>query len=327
MSPEPVGPVRVAVLDDYQQVAKTMADWSGRLPGAAVTFFDRHIADEAELTALLAPFEVIVAMRERTPFPRSVLENLPRLRLLVTTGMRNASLDMEASAALGVTVCGTRVHPSGTAELTWALILGLFRDVAADDAGMRAGQWQQSTLAQDLDGEILGVVGLGRLGGRVARVGAAFGMDVAAWSPNLTAERAAEHGARLVTKAELFATAKVVTVHIVLSDRSRGLIGAPELSAMREDSYLVNTSRFPLVDTEALRAALTTTSRPAGVALDVYDTEPLPADHWLRTAPRTLLSPHMGYVTEKTYRVVYEEVVEDIAAFLADPTAPLRPLT
>jgi phosphoglycerate dehydrogenase-like enzyme len=318
--------LRIAVLDDYQQVASTMADWSGRLPGAAVTFFDRHIADEAELVAALAPFEVIVAMRERTAFPRPVLERLPRLRLLVTTGMRNASVDLAAAADLGVTVSGTRAHPPGTAELTWALILGLVRDVAADDAAMRAGGWQ-SAVAQDLDGEILGVVGLGRLGGRVARIGAAFGMDVVAWSPNLTADRAAEHGARLVPKAELFATAKVVTVHMVLSDRSRGLIGAPELGAMREDAYLVNTSRFPLIDSEALRAALTGTPRPAGVALDVYETEPLPGDHWLRTAPRTLLSPHMGYVTAKNYGIFYGDAVEDVAAHLADPAAPLRPLT
>ncbi|WP_329133761.1 D-2-hydroxyacid dehydrogenase family protein [Streptomyces sp. NBC_01476] len=318
--------VSIAVLDDYQQVAPAMADWSGQLPGSSVTCFDRHIADEDELVAALAPFEVIVAMRERTPFPRTVLERLPKLRLLVTTGMRNASFDLAAAADLGITVCGTRAHSPGTSELTWALILGLLRDVGAADARMRAGGWQ-STIAQDLDGEVLGVVGLGRLGGRVATIGAAFGMDVVAWSPNLTHERAAEHGARLVSKEELFAGAKVVTVHMVLSDRSRGLIGAPELAAMREDAYLVNTSRFPILDAEALRAALTTGSRPAGVALDVYDTEPLPAGHWLRTAPRTLLSPHMGYVTEKTYRIFYADAVEDIAAFLTDPTAPVRPLT
>ncbi|MFC4033990.1 D-2-hydroxyacid dehydrogenase family protein [Streptomyces polygonati] len=317
--------VRIAVLDDYQRVAPTMADWSGPLPDTAVTFFDRHIADEAELIAALDPFEVIVAMRERTAFPRAVLEKLPRLRLLVTTGMRNAAIDFAAAADLGVTVCGTRTYEPGTAELTWALILGLFRDVAADDARMRTGGWQ-ATVAGDLDGEILGVVGMGRLGARVARIGAAFGMDVVAWSPSLTAERAAEHGARLVGKADLFATAKVVTVHVALNDGSRGLIGAPELGAMRDDAYLVNTSRFPLIDAEALRTALTTTERPAGLALDVYEIEPLPADHWLRTAPRTLLSPHMGYVTANTYRLFYGDAVDDIAAYLADPSAPLRPL-
>jgi phosphoglycerate dehydrogenase-like enzyme len=313
-------------LDDYQQVAASMADWPGRLPGTAVTYFDRHIADEAELAAALAPFEVVVAMRERTALPRSVLARLPKLRLLVTTGMRNASIDMAAAAELGITVCGTRAHGGGTAELTWALILGLLRDVAGGDAGMRAGGWQ-SSVAQDLDGQLLGVVGLGRLGSRVARIGAAFGMDVVAWSPNLTPERAAEHGARYLPKAELFATAKVITVHMVLSDRSRGLIGGPELAAMREDAYLVNTSRFPILDAAALREALTTTTRPAGVALDVYAIEPLPTDHWLRTAPRTLLSPHMGYVTEKSYRTFYGDVVEDIAAFLATPEEPLRQLS
>jgi phosphoglycerate dehydrogenase-like enzyme len=317
--------VRVAVLDDYQQVAGRMADWEGRLAGCRVSYFERYIGDEKELIAELAPFEVVVAMRERTAFPRSVLEKLPRLRLLVTTGMRNVAIDVKAAKELGITVCGTGMHPAGTSELTWALILGLLRDVAGDDARMRDGKWQTG-IAQDLSGEILGVVGLGRLGSQVARVGAAFGMDVVAWSPNLTQERAAENGARLVGKAELFATAKVVTVHVLLSGRSRGLIGAAELGVMREDAYLVNTSRFPVIDAEALRTALTGTDRPARVALDVYDTEPLPADHWLRTAPRTLLSPHMGYVTEKSYRVFFQDVVEDIAAFLSDPASPLRPL-
>ena len=319
--------IRVAVLDDYQQVARTMADWQGTLPDADVTFFDRHFADEGELTAALEPFEVVVAMRERTAFPRTVFERLPRLRLLVTTGMRNAAIDLAAAADAGVTVCGTRSHPSGTAELTWAMIMNLVRGVAAEDARMHNslvgdGRWQH-TVDQDLDGEVLGVVGLGRLGGKVAAVGAAFGMDVVAWSPNLTAERAAEHGARLVEKAELFATAKIATVHMVLSDRSRGLIGASELSAMRPDGYLVNTSRFGLIDADALRTALRT-GRPAGVALDVYDTEPLPGDHWLRMSPRALLSPHMGYVTAASYRVFYADIVEDITAFQAG--APVRTL-
>lgn len=319
--------IRVAVLDDYQQVASAMADWPGLLPDADVTFFDRHIADEGELTATLEPFDVVVAMRERTAFPRTVFQRLPRLRLLVTTGMRNAAIDLAAAADAGVTVCGTRSHPAGTAELTWAMIMALVRGVPTADARMHNslvtdGRWQH-TVDQDLDGEVLGVVGLGRLGARVAAVGAAFGMDVVAWSPNLTAERAAEQGARLAEKAELFATAKIATVHMVLSERSRGLIGAPELSVMRPDAYLVNTSRFGLIDGDALRTALGT-DRPAGVALDVYDTEPLPDRHWLRTSARTLLSPHMGYVTEKSYRVFYADIVEDIAAFQAG--APVRTL-
>ncbi|SEG47562.1 Phosphoglycerate dehydrogenase [Actinacidiphila yanglinensis] len=314
--------LRVAVLDDYQQVAESQADWSGRLPGAETVFFPRHIADPDELVAALAPFDVVVAMRERTAFPREVLRRLPRLRLLVTTGMRNASLDVAAAAEFGVLVCGTGGYPTGTSELTWAMILGLVRGVAGDDARVRAGGWQQR-VAPDLSGEVLGIVGLGRLGTQVAAVGAAFGMDVVAWSPHLTAERAAEGGARLVGKDELFATAKVATVHMVLAEGTRGLIGDAELGAMRAGSYLVNTSRFGLIEEEALRRALAG-DRPAGVGLDVFDVEPLPDGHWLRTAPRTLLSPHMGYVTEQTYRIFYGDAVEDIAAWQAG--APVRTL-
>lgn len=315
-------PMRVAVLDDYQQVAGELADWSGRLPGAETVFFPRHLADRDELVAALEPFDVVVAMRERTAFPREVLQRLPRLRLLVTTGMRNASLDLAAAAEFGVLVCGTRSHPTGTAELTWAMILGLVRRVADDDAAVRAGGWQQR-IAPDLAGEVLGVVGLGRLGAQVAAVGAAFGMDVVAWSPHLTAERAARGGARAVTKDELFATAKVATVHMVLADDTRGIVGDAELGAMRPDAYLVNTSRFGLVDEGALRRALEA-GRPAGVGLDVFDTEPLPDGHWLRSAPRTLLSPHMGYVTDRTYRIFFTDAVEDIAAWRAG--APVRTL-
>jgi phosphoglycerate dehydrogenase-like enzyme len=306
---------RVAVLDDYQQVAATMADWSSLPAGTDVTYLDRHIADESELVAALEPFEVVVAMRERTRFPATVLRRLPRLRLLVTTGMRNASIDLDAAREAGVLVCGTRANPWSTSELTWALIMGLLRGVAADDARMRAGRWQE-VVGQDLDGQVLGVLGLGRQGGRVARVGAAFGMDVIAWSPNLTDERAAEHGARRVERAELFASAKVVTVHMVLSDRTRGLVGASDLRGMRPDAYLVNTSRAGLVEEAALRKAIED-GWIAGAGLDVYDVEPLPVDHWLRTAPRTLLSPHMGYVTERNYRTFYGDAVEDIAGFLA----------
>jgi phosphoglycerate dehydrogenase-like enzyme len=313
---------RVAVLDDYQRAAADMADWSGALPGVRTTFFAEHIADPADLVAALEPFEVVVAMRERTPFPAEVLRALPRLRLLVTTGMRNASIDLAAARECGVLVCGTRANPWSTSELTWALILGLLRDVAADDARMRGGGWQQG-VGQDLDGQTLGVLGLGRQGGRVAAIGGAFGMDVVAWSPNLTAERAAQAGVRRVEKAELFATAKVVTVHMVLSDRSRSLVGEAELRGMRPDGYLVNTSRAGIVDTEALRRALTE-GWFAGAGLDVYDVEPLPVDHWLRRSPRTLLSPHMGYVSHRNYRTFYGDAVEDIAGYLAGE--PLRRL-
>jgi phosphoglycerate dehydrogenase-like enzyme len=314
--------VRVAVLDDYQGVAASMADWPGRLPGAEVSFFHDHIADPAVLVTALEPFDVVVAMRERTPFPREVLARLPRLRLLVTTGMRNASIDVEAARELGVVVAGTRGRPGGTSELTWALILGLVRDVAGDDARVRAGRWQES-MGLDLEGRTLGVVGLGRLGSQVARVGLAFGMNVIAWSPNLTAERATEQGATLATRESLFASADIVTVHVVLSDRSRGLVGEAELRAMKPSAFLVNTSRGGLVDQDALAKALRE-GWIAGAGLDVFDVEPLPPDHWALTAPRTLLSPHMGYVTEGGYRVFYTDAVEDVAAFLDG--SPVRTL-
>ena len=315
--------VRVAVLDDYQRVAADMADWAGGLPSTEVRFFHDHHSDPDALVTDLESFEVVVAMRERTGFPREVLARLPRLRLLVTTGMSNAAIDLEAAAQLGITVTGTSGVAGGTVELTWALILGLTRTVAADDAHVRAGGWQES-LGGDLGGSTLGLVGLGRLGGRVAHVGRAFGMRVIAWSPNLTAERAEAQGAEAVTKAELFAASDVVSVHMVLRDSTRGLIGEPELRAMRREAILVNTSRGPLIDESALALALDE-GWIRGAGLDVFDIEPLPADHWLRRSPRTLLSPHMGYVTESTYRVFYQDAVEDIVAFLAG--SPVRVLT
>jgi phosphoglycerate dehydrogenase-like enzyme len=311
--------VRVAVLDDYQGVAASMADWSA-FPD--VRYFRRHIADPDALIEALEPYDVVVAMRERTPFPRSVLSRLPRLRLLVTTGMRNASIDVEAASELGVVVSGTRGSAGTTAELTWTLILGLVRDVASDDARIRLGGWQES-VGLDLDGRTLGVVGLGRLGCRVARIGRAFGMNVIAWSPNLTAERAASHDVALASKAEVFGSPDIVTIHMALSDRTRGLVGADELRAMKRSAFLVNTSRAALVDQNALARALSE-GWFAGAGLDVFDLEPLPADHWLRGSPRTLLSPHMGYVTEGGYRVFYGDAVEDIAAFLEG--APVRTL-
>jgi phosphoglycerate dehydrogenase-like enzyme len=314
--------VRVAVLDDYQKVAASMADWAGRLPGAEVRYFSEHIADPDALVAALEPFDVVVAMRERTPFPREVLARLPRLRLLVTTGMRNVAIDVAAARERDVVVAGTRGSAGTTAELTWALIFGLVRNVAADDARIRAGRWQEA-VGLDLDGRTLGVVGLGRLGGRVAGVGRAFGMNVIAWSPNLTPERAAEHEVSLATKAELFGTADIVTLHLVLSDRSRGVVGEADLRAMKPGAFLVNTSRGGLVEQDALRRALEE-GWIAGAALDVFDVEPLPEDHWLRGAPRTLLTPHMGYVTENSYRIFYGDAVEDIAAFLDG--SPIRTL-
>jgi phosphoglycerate dehydrogenase-like enzyme len=306
--------MRIAVLDDYQRVAHRFADWS--LVGEhEVTFFHEPLEDPA---AALAPFEVVCAMRERTGFPEQLFGRLPSLRLLVTTGRRNAAIDMDAAVAHGVTVCGTDVPGASTAELTWALILALLRQVPTEDGNMRGGRWQ-TTVGRDLAGLTLGVVGLGRLGSIVARYGEAFGMRVVAWSRNLTADRAGECRVELVTKDELCSTADVVTVHLVLSGRTRGLIGPHELGLMKPTAYLVNTSRGPIVEERALIEALEN-GGIAGAALDVYDREPLPADHPLRRAPNTVLTPHVGYVTEATYRVFYEQTVEDIVAWLAgDP--------
>jgi phosphoglycerate dehydrogenase-like enzyme len=314
---------RIAVLDDYQSAAAGFADWS-LVPGPVdVVEFADHLADEDALVDRLTPFEVVVAMRERTPFPRILLERLPHLRLLVTTGRRNASIDVAAAAERGITVCGTGSHAAGPVELTWALILAVARQVPLEDASVRAGGWQE-TVGTDLAGATLGVLGLGRLGERVARIGQAFDMDVVAWSQNLTGQRAAEVGVRLVGRDELFATADVLTVHLLLSDRTRGLVGRDELERMKPSAILVNTSRGPIVDEAALLDALNS-SRIAGAGLDVFDTEPLAPDHPLRSAPRTVLTPHLGYVTEKTYEIFFREAVEDVAAFLAG--SPIRVLT
>lgn len=312
--------MRVVVLDDYQGVAASYADWASL--DAEVEFCREPLAGAA-LTETLAGAEVVVAMRERTPFPSDVLERLPDLRLLVTTGMANASIDLEAARARGIVVCGTESPASATPELAWGLILSVLRSIPAEDANMRAGGWQ-TTVGGDLDGRRLGIVGLGRLGSRMAAIGRAFGMDVVAWSTNLDAARAAEAGATAVPKEELFATSDVVTIHYKLSARSRGLVGAAELAAMKPSAILVNTSRGPIVDAAALLSALRE-GRIRGAGIDVYDDEPLAADHPLRSAPRTVLTPHLGYVTEGTYRVFYPQVVEDIAAWSAG--APIRVLT
>jgi phosphoglycerate dehydrogenase-like enzyme len=314
--------VRVAVLDDYQDVARAAAPWAALGSEAEVTFFSDHVADDETLARRLEPFDVVVAMRERTPFTAERLARLPGLKLLVTTGMGNAAIDMEAARDQGVTVSGTNGRPSPTAELTWGLILALLRHIPAEDANVRAGGWQ-TTLGIELAGRTLGVLGLGRLGTRVARVGRAFDMDVVAWSHNLDAERAEAAGVELVRRDELFARADIVTIHLRLSDRTRGLVGAAELSTLGPAGYLVNTSRGPIVDEAALLGALRH-GTIAGAALDVYDTEPLPPDHPLRAAPNTVLTPHLGYVTAATYEVFYRDVVEDIAAWAGG--APVRVL-
>jgi len=307
--------MKIAVLDDYLQVAQATAPWRERLPGAEITYFRDLLGGTEEAAATLRDYQVVVAMRERTAFPRELLSQLPQLRLLVTTGMRNAAIDVAAAKELGVTVCGTGADGATTSELTWALILALLRPVQLDDAHVRDGGWQRQ-LGGDLGGRTLGLVGLGRQGARVARVAHAFDMNVIAWSPHLTKERAAEHGAECVTKHEVFKRADVASVHLVLSDATRGIVGESELRALGPDSYLVNTARAALVDQAALRQALTG-GWIAGAGLDVYDIEPLPGDHWLRTAPRTVLSPHMGYVSARGYRVFYGDAVEDIAAYLS----------
>jgi phosphoglycerate dehydrogenase-like enzyme len=313
---------RVAVLDDYLQVAEDMAGWRELLPGAEIVYFRDPLDGVAQAAAALRDFPVVVAMRERMPFPADLLKQLPQLRLLVTTGMRNAAIDVSAAKEQGVTVCGTRAEGATTAELTWALILALLRPVQLDDRHIRDGGWQRQ-LGGDLAGRTLGLVGLGRQGGRVARVAHAFDMNVIAWSPHLTPERAAEHGADCVSKQDVFARADVASVHLVLGDATRGTVGEPELRALGPASYLVNTARAALVDQAALRQALFG-DWIAGAGLDVYETEPLPADHWLRTAPRTLLSPHMGYASGNGYRVFYGDAAEDIAAYLRGE--PIRTL-
>jgi phosphoglycerate dehydrogenase-like enzyme len=311
---------RVALLDDYQGVALTMADWTTLPPDVQVEAFRDHLADEDALVQRLAGFDIVVAMRERTPFPRRVLESLPDLRLLITTGARNASIDVAAAKEQGVVVAGTRSFGAPTADLTWGLILGLVRQIPREDRTIREGGWQTG-LGPGIEGKTLGVIGLGNLGSRVAIVGRAFGMEVIAWSQNLTADRAAEFGARLVTKDELLSQADVVTIHLVLSDRTRGLIGARELALMKPVAYLVNTSRGPIVDEVALIEALETQGI-AGAGLDVYDVEPLPLDHPLRRLENTVLTPHIGYVSTENYRVYFRDVVEDIAAFIKGE--PLR---
>ncbi|GAA2062082.1 D-2-hydroxyacid dehydrogenase family protein [Streptomyces albiaxialis] len=317
-------PLRCAVLDDYQGVATTLADWSPLEGQVQVTAFREHLATEDELAAALADFEFVVTLRERVPFPGSLLDRLPRLKLLIASGMRNSVIDYAAAERLGITVCGTESTQAPPVELTWALLLGLARGLVTEANGLREGGPWQSTVGADLAGRRLGLLGLGRIGARMAPIGAAFGMDVLAWSRNLTAERAEAAGARLAaSKEELLESADFVSVHLKLSDRTRGLLGAPELTLMKPTAYLINTSRAAIIDQDALLAALRE-GRIAGAGLDVFDTEPLPAGHPLRTAPRLLATPHLGYVTESNYRTYYGQAVEDIEAYLAG--SPVRVL-
>jgi phosphoglycerate dehydrogenase-like enzyme len=307
-------PVQIAVLDDYQEVARELAPWERLEPEAAVTFFHDHLLVDGVVRDLLEGFEVVVAMRERTPFTAKRLASLPDLKLLVTTGMANASIDMDAAREHGITVCGTAALPSPTAELAWGLIIGYQRNIPEEDRRLREGGWQR-TIGPELAGRTLGILGLGNLGRRMAAIARAFEMDVIAWSENLTAEAAAEAGATAVGRDELFERSDVLTIHTRLSDRTRGLVGARELALMKPTALLVNTSRGPIVDEDALLAALRK-GTIAGAALDVYAKEPLPKDSELREAPRTLLTPHLGYVSSGTYEVMYRDAVEDVAAWM-----------
>jgi phosphoglycerate dehydrogenase-like enzyme len=310
---------RLAILDDYQGVAMSMGPWA-KLPGVEIAVFRDTLTDRAALVQRLAPFDAILAMRERTPFPRALIESLPNLRLLITTAARNRSIDAAACAERGITFCGTPSFGDPTVDITWGLITGLMRDLPAQQAALRAGQWQTS-VGWGLQGRTLGVVGLGKLGARVAKVGLAFGMKVVAWSQNLTDARAAEVGVARVDKDTLLSTADVVTLHLILSDRSRGIIGATDLARMQRHAFIVNTSRGPLIDQDALVGALKA-GTIAGAGIDVFDIEPLPPGHPLLAAPNTFLTPHLGYVTQQNYRAYHEGCVEAVLAFNAG--APVR---
>jgi phosphoglycerate dehydrogenase-like enzyme len=310
--------MKIAILDDYQKVATTLADWESL--NAEIVVFTTPFANAEEVVRSLAGFDVLVAMRERTRFPAEVLERLPDVRLLVSTGEVNAAIDVAAARRLGIAVCGTGYDSHPTAEHTWALILGAARNLFVEADSMRSGGWQVS-VATGLHGKTLGLLGLGRLGSLVARVGHAFGMTMIAWSQNLTPSQAAEHGVRAVSKEQLFAESDVLSIHLVLSDRTRGLVGAAELRSMRPTAILVNTSRGPIVDEDALVEVMRE-RRIGGAAIDVFDTEPLAADHPLRYLPNALLTGHVAYVTRELYATFYRDAVEDIVAFRAG--SPVR---
>jgi phosphoglycerate dehydrogenase-like enzyme len=317
-------PVRVAILDDFQQVALGMADWS-RLKGRAeVSVFTDNVRDDALLERLL-PFDAVCAIRERTAFPRSLLERLPKLKLIATAGMRNKGIDLAACAERGITVSGTSGGSSPTAELAFGLILALSRNIVAEDRSLRAGHWSTPTLGSMIEGRTLGVVGLGKLGSQVARFAQAFGMKTIAWSQNLTEAKAAEQGCRLVDKATLFRTSDYITLHLVMSERSRGTVGAADLALMQPGAFLINTSRSGLVDGPSLVAALTE-KRIAGAALDVFDIEPIPADDPILAAPNTILTPHLGYATRESYEGYFPAMVEDIEAWLDGTPIRVLPL-
>ncbi|MFE2517553.1 D-2-hydroxyacid dehydrogenase family protein [Streptomyces mirabilis] len=307
---------RCAVLDDFQNVARTCADWSTLSDRVEVVSFAEHFATEDELASALADFDFVVTLRERVPFPDSLLNRLPRLKLLIASGMRNSVIDYAAAKAGGVTVCGTQSSSTPPVELTWALLLGLARGIVQENNALRDGGPWQSTVGADLHGRTLGLLGLGKIGSRVAQIGLAFGMEVTAWSQHLTKERADEVGVELASsKEELLASSDFISLHLALSDRTRGLLGAAELALLKPTAYLINTSRAAIVDQDALLAALHE-GRIAGAGVDVFDVEPLPGNHPMRTAPRLLATPHLGYVSRANYARYYGQAVEDIQAYL-----------
>lgn len=308
--------IRCAILDDYQQVALKIADWSTITEKVEIVSFSQHFYDENELVDYIRDAEIVIVMRERTPFGVSLFEKLPKLKLLITSGMRNTSIDLVAAAAHGVTVCGTASSSEPPTELTWALIMNLARNIMKENADLRSNGLWQSTVGSDLYGKRLGLLGLGKIGGRMATIAKAFGMDIIAWSQNLTKEQTDQLGVQLASsKEELLETSDYVSIHLVLSDRTRGLISEKDLQLMKSTAYLVNTSRAAIVDQQALIKALHE-NWIAGAGLDVFDIEPLPLDHPFRTMPNVLATPHLGYVTERNYTTYYQEAVEDIQAYL-----------
>ncbi len=312
--------LRLAILDDYARVAKSLADWGCIEDRVEIDVIDRALAVPNEAAQVLAPYDVLCHLRERTAMPASLIERLPNLKLITITGKAHRTLDLAAARARAITVCHSAARPGtgqgqGTPELAIGLMLSLARSIAHEDASMRAGNWQ-STVGTTLYGRTLGLVGLGAVGRRVAELARAFGMDLIAWSPNMLAETAQAAGARLVSKMELMRTADYVSLHLVLGERSRGIIGAAEIAAMKPTAYIVNTARGPLVDETSLLAALTQ-RRIAGAALDVYWDEPLRADHPIRRLPNVVITPHLGYVVEDSLRAFYEDTVENVAAWLA----------
>jgi phosphoglycerate dehydrogenase-like enzyme len=306
--------MRVAILDDYFNAALGLADWSPLQGRAHIRVFTEHLGGEDRVAERLADFEIIVGMRERTPFPAGLIRRLPKLKLLITTGMRNLSFDLEAARSRGVTVCGTGNWGSPTSELAAGLMIALMRDIPGQFASMRRGGWQTRP-GHDLAGKTLGLLGLGKVGGGMAAAGNAFGMKVIAWSQNLTGQRAEECRARRVEKDELFRRSDVLSIHLILSDRTRGLVGARELGLLKPTAYLINTSRGPIVDEGALLETLRA-KRIAGAAIDVYGAEPLPADHPIRGLDNVLLTPHLGYVSAENFAKMYRDAVENIVAFL-----------